>query len=65
MDNGPAFITGATSAGFFFRWIVWPLYGTAYRASGNRLAERNHSTIKSVAEISGICPLKAVFWYNS
>jgi hypothetical protein len=46
------------------KWTVTRLFRTAYRASGNGIVERNHRTIKCMAERSGITPIEALFWYN-
>ena len=35
-----------------------------YRPSGNGIVERNHRTIKCMAERTRSSPLDMVFWYN-
>ena len=46
------------------KWGVKQYFRSAYRQSGNRIIERNHRTIKAVAERSQISPQVTVFWYN-
>ena len=63
MDNSTVFKSNALSD-FLGKWNVRPFFRAAYRPSGNGIVERNHRTIKSIAERGGITPMEAVFWYN-
>lgn len=49
---------------FFDKWGVTVLFRCVYRASGNGIVERNHRTIKRMAERSGGSIRDMVFWYN-
>ena len=64
MDNGTAFHSECLTQ-FFYEWNVNMFFRAAYRASGNGIVERNHRTVKRIAERGGIDPRMAVFWYNS
>lgn len=64
MDNGTAFRSAELRA-MMERWNVQQLFRAAYRPEGNGIVERNHRTIKTIAERSSISPLQAVFWYNA
>ena len=64
MDNATAFRSVEMSE-FLRRWNTSPYYRAAYRASGNGIVERNHRTIKAIAERGRVSPMEAVFWYNS
>ena len=63
MDNALSF-KSAELMQLFKSWNINPYYRAAYRPSGNSIVERNHRTIKSWAEKSGVDPEEAVFWYN-
>ena len=63
MDNAQAFRSGEMEA-LLKKWEVQPIYRAAYRASGNGIVERNHRTIKAIAERTGKSPIEAVFWHN-
>ena len=63
MDNGASFRSKAF-AQFLEEWNVQPFFRAAYRPGGNGIVERNHRTIKTIAERGGMSPLDAVFYYN-
>ncbi|GAB1602697.1 hypothetical protein Ahia01_000549600 [Argonauta hians] len=63
MDNSPSFRSEVLRQ-TLERWKVRPYYRAAYRPNGNGIVERNHRTIKAMAERSQISPQEAVFWYN-
>ncbi|XP_035827949.1 uncharacterized protein LOC118478447 [Aplysia californica] len=46
------------------RWNVRPFFRAAYRPGGNGIEERNHRTIKAIAERGNMSPVDAVFYYN-
>ena len=50
---------------FLEGWNVQPYYRAAYRPSGNGIVERNHRTIKTLAERGQVSPMEAVFYFNS
>lgn len=63
MDNGSSF-RSETFSQFLQQWNVQPFFRAAYRPEGNGIIERNHRTIKAIAERGNISPLRAVFFYN-
>ncbi len=63
MDNGASF-RSYLLAELCRRWNVKRRFRAAYRPAGNGIVERNHRTIKRMAERSGSSPAEAVFWYN-
>ena len=63
MDNSATFHSPRL-ADLLNGWKVNSYFRVAYRASGNGIIERNHRTIKTIAERSNITPQEAVFWYN-
>ena len=63
MDNGAAFRSG-TVREMLERWNTRPYFRAAYRPEGNGIVERNHRTIKALAERGGTSPGEALFWYN-
>lgn len=63
MDNATAF-RSAIFTDFLAKWNINSFYRAAYRASGNGIVERNHRTIKAIAERGRLNPVEAVFWYN-
>lgn len=63
MDNATAFRSREMNE-LLAKWGVQPYYRAAYRPSGNGIVERNHRTVKAVAEKSGVNPMEAVYWYN-
>ena len=63
MDNATAF-RSVEMGDLLRRWKTMPFYRAAYRASGNGIVERNHRTIKTIAERGQVSPTEAVFWYN-
>ena len=63
MDNSTAFHS-VTLAELFERWKIRRYYRAAYRPSGNGIVERNHRTIKALAERTKVSPCESVFWYN-
>ena len=63
MDNAQSF-KAAELVQLFHAWNVHAYYRAAYRPSGNSIVERNHRTVKSLAEKSRIEPEEACFWYN-
>lgn len=63
MDNGASF-RSETLLNFLREWNVLPFFRAAYRPGGNGIVERNHRTIKAIAERGDMSPLRAVFFYN-
>jgi transposase InsO family protein len=63
LDNGTVF-RSETMKLLCEKWKVNIRFRAAFRASGNAIVERNHRTIKGIAERSRIDPIEAVFWYN-
>ena len=63
MDNDKSFKAYELRQLFRY-WNIGTFYRAAHRPSGNSIVERNHRTIKSLAERSAIDPEEAVFWYN-
>ena len=63
LDNGPAFRSEQFQS-FLRRWNVGVFFRAAYRPSGNGIVERNHRTIKAMAERGALSPIDAVFYYN-
>lgn len=63
MDNSTAFRSELLK-GFLEKWNIQQFFRAAYKPSGNGIVERNHRTIKAIAERGNISPLEAVFWYN-
>lgn len=63
MDNALAFRSQEMEE-LLAKWGVRPCFRAAFRASGNGIVERNHRTIKAMAERSGKSPIEAVYWYN-
>ena len=63
MDNGASFRSYLV-AELCRRWGVRRRFRAAWRPAGNGIVERNHRTIKRMAERSGSSPEEAVFWYN-
>ena len=63
MDNSTVFRSEALKQ-MFEKWNIHRFFRAAFRASGNGIVERNHRTIKAIAERGHISPLEAVFWYN-
>ena len=63
MDNGTVFHSDILKA-LFEKWNIRRYYRAAYRPEGNGIVERNHRTVKAIAERGGITPIEATFWYN-
>jgi hypothetical protein len=63
MDNAQAFHSGLMKE-MLQKWGIKALYRAAYKPSGNGIVERNHRTIKAIAERAGISPEVAVSYYN-
>ena len=63
MDNSMAFRSAAVEE-FADEWGISLRFRAAYAPGGNGIVERNHRTIKRIAERGGIAPEEAVFWYN-
>ena len=63
MDNSATFHSSLLKE-LFDSWKINTYFRVAQRASGNGIIERNHRTIKTIAERSDISPQEAVFWYN-
>ena len=63
MDNSASFHSSLLKE-MFDNWKINTYFRVAYRASGNGIIERNHRTVKAIAERSDITPQEAVFWYN-
>jgi len=51
-------------AEIFERRKIWRYYRAAYRPRGNGIVERNHRTIKALAERAKVSPCESVFRYN-
>ena len=64
LDNATAFRAECLT-GFFEEWNTHVFYRAAYRPSGNGIVERNHRTVKAMAERSNVSPVEAAFYYNS
>ena len=47
----------------FEKWNIHRLFRAAYRPGGNGIVERNHRTIKAIAEKGNITPEEAVFFF--
>ena len=60
MDNGRAFRSQRVSD-MLDEWNVEPLFRAAYRPTGNGIVERNHRTIKRIAERCRCDPVRRVF----
>ena len=63
MDNSTVFRSEQLRV-FFEDWRVNIFFRAAYRPGGNGIVERNHRTVKAMAERGRITPEEAVFWYN-
>jgi len=63
IDNSTAFRSAAVEQ-FADEWEISLRFQAAYALSGNGIVERNHRTIKRIAERRGITPEEATFWYN-
>ena len=63
LDNSAAF-RSAMVAQFADEWGITLRFLAAYALGGNGIVERNHQTIKRIAERGGISPEEATFWYN-
>ena len=63
LDNSTAF-RSAVVAQFADEWGIALRFRAAYAPGGNGIVERNHRTIKRIAERGGITPEEATFWYN-
>ena len=63
LDNSTAF-RSAMAAQFADEWGIALRFWAAYAPGGNGIVERNHWTIKRIAERGGITPEEATFWYN-
>ncbi|XP_012936576.1 uncharacterized protein LOC106011438 [Aplysia californica] len=64
LDNATAF-KSELFVQFLEGWNVQPYYRAAYRPSGNGIVERNHRSIKAMAERGNISPMEAAFYFNS
>ena len=64
LDNATVFRSQLFTE-FMATWNIQVFYRAAYRPSGNGIVERNHRTIKAMAERGGFSPIEAVFYYNS
>ena len=63
LDSSMAF-RSAMVAQFANEWGIALRFRAAYALGGNGIVERNHRTIKRIAERGGITPEEATFWYN-
>ncbi|XP_076043781.1 uncharacterized protein LOC143026882 [Oratosquilla oratoria] len=63
MDNSTAFRSRALKE-MLDKWSTKRFFRAAYQPSGNGIIERQHRTIKSIAERALTPPVEAVFWYN-
>ena len=61
LDNSAAF-RSAMVAQFADEWGIALRFRAAYAPGGNGIVERNHRTIKRIAERGGITPEEATFW---
>ena len=64
MDNATAFRSEEMKR-LLDRWAINPFFRAAYRPSGNGIVERNHRTVKAMAEKGSGNPIEAVYWYNT
>ena len=60
MDNSASFHSSLLKE-MFDNWKINTYFRVAYRASGNGIIERNHRTVKAIAERSDITPQKLFF----
>jgi len=60
MDNSMAFRSAAVEQ-FADEWGISLRFRAAYAPSANGIVERNHRTIKRIAERGGITPEEATF----
>ena len=63
LDNSAAF-RSAMVAQFADDWGIAMRFRAAYAPGSNGIVERNHRTIKRIAERGGPTPVEATFWYN-
>jgi len=63
LDNSATFKSELLTA-MCQRWNVRIRYRAAYRASGNAIVERHHSTVKRMAARARMSVLEAAFYYN-
>ena len=49
---------------FANEWGITLRFRAAYASGGNGIVERDHRTIKRIAERGRITPEEATFWYN-
>ena len=63
LDNSTAFRSAMVNQ-FADEWGIALRFRAAYAPGGNGIVERNHWTIKRIAERGGITPEEATFWYN-
>jgi len=63
LDNSMTFRSASVEE-FADEWGISLRFRAAYAPSGNRIVEKNHRTIKKIAERGGIFPEEATFWYN-
>jgi transposase InsO family protein/ribonuclease HI len=63
VDNSTTFRSAAVEQ-FAVEWGISLHFWAAYAPSGNGIVERNHRTIKRIAERGAITPEEATFWYN-
>ena len=62
-DNDTAF-TSKDFGEFARNWDVHLWFRCAYSASGNRIVERNHRSVKTIAARKNCSILEAVYWHN-
>merc|ERR1712055_271038 len=63
LDNSTAF-RSETVEQFADNWGISLRFRAAYATSGNGIVERNHRTIKRMAERGEMSPELAAYWYN-
>ena len=63
MDNSMAFRSAALEE-FANEWGITLRFSATCALCGNGIVERNHRTIKRIAERGRITPEEATFWYN-
>ena len=63
LDNGTAF-RSETVREMLDKWNTRRYFRAAYRPEGNGIVERNHRTVKALAERGRTSPEEALFWYN-
>lgn len=63
-DNASSFRSEVFFRNFLAKWNVQPFFRAAYRPGGKGIVERNHRTIKAIAERGDMSPEDTIFYYN-